>query len=187
MSDLVARFRAGEENAVREVHQRYGGAVRTVASSMIADPELVAEVVQQTFIKAWRAAATFDENRDLAPWLYSIARRTAIDVIRREQRTPGPLGDTEPATSGPSFERTWEQWQVRQAIADLPSGERDVVRLSHLAGLTHDEIAERLGIPVGTVKSRSGRAHKRLAAALRHLDVVANREPDRSVQGHDEP
>lgn len=179
----MARFRAGDETAVREIHQRYGGAVQTVARSMVSDPELVSEVVQQTFIKAWRGAAGFDEDRELAPWLYSIARRTAIDTIRKQRAPAVPLTGEEPAPATLSFERTWEIWEVRRAIDDLPDGEREVVQLSHLAGLTHEEIATRLGIAVGTVKSRSARAHKRLAAALRHLEEFANQDGRSHVEG----
>lgn len=183
MDELTARFRAGEEAAVREVHQRYGGAVRTVARSMLSDPELIAEVVQQTFIKAWRGAAGFDQDRELGPWLYAIARRTAIDVIRREKKVTLTPADEDIPGSSVSFERVWEMWEVRRAIDDLPPGEREVVRFSNLEGFTHEEVAERLGIPVGTVKSRSGRAYRRLAAALRHLEVFANQAQDDHVEG----
>lgn len=187
MNELIAQFRAGDEKAVRAVHQRYAGAVRTVARSMMSEPELIAEVVQQTFIKAWRAMDSFDESRDFAPWLYSIARNTAIDVLRKEKRPT--TGDHEPevdvAASSISFERVWEILEVRKAIDDLPDAERDVVRLSHLVGLTHPEIAEKLGVPVGTVKSRSGRANKRLYSALQHLQFPANQSGVSSVQGDD--
>ena len=67
------------------------------------------------------------------------------------------------------LEQWYEAWQVRQAIDALPADEREVVRLQHLEGLTHTEIAERLGVPLGTVKSRSHRAHQRLAVALSAL------------------
>ncbi|MGH1504236.1 MAG: RNA polymerase sigma factor [Acidimicrobiales bacterium] len=178
--ELGERFRRGEEAAIREVHARYAGPVSTVARSVVRDPELVSEIVQQTFVKAWRAAATFEGQRDLAPWLYSIARRTAIDVVRRENRGGVTLIDiddvseTAPAPGGPTFERTWERWEIRAAVDDLPPGEREVVKLQRLMGMTHPEIAEHLGVPVGTVKSRSAKAHKRLAAALRHLQPGAD-------------
>lgn len=188
MDDLIARFRAGEEAAIRAIHQRYAGAVRTVARSMVTEPELVAEIVQQTFIKAWRSASSFDESREFSPWLYAIARRTAIDVLRKEARptTGAHEPEVEVAVSSISFERTWEIYEVRQAIDDLPPEEREVVRLSHLLGLTHPEIAARLGVPVGTVKSRSNRAHRRLHAALGHVETSANQTQSSSVQGDEQ-
>lgn len=81
-----------------------------------------------------------------------------------------------------SFERTWEIFEIRTCVDALPDGEREVVRLSHLVGLSHPEIAERLDIPLGTVKSRSARAHKRLAAALGHLAPDANQYLDEYVE-----
>ena len=185
MNELIAQFRAGDEAAIRAVHQRYAGAVGTVARSMTSDAELVSEIVQQTFIKAWRSIDSFDEQRDFAPWLYAIARRTAIDVLRKEGRPTagGHEPETDVAVTSISFERTWEIYQVRQAIDELPTDEREVVRLSHLMGLTHPEIAERLGVPLGTVKSRSGRAHKRLHAALQHVTSGANQHGVSSVEG----
>jgi RNA polymerase sigma-70 factor, ECF subfamily len=184
MDDLIARFRNGESEAVREVYRRYAGPVGTVARSMVGDPELVAEVVQQTFLKAWQASAAFDADRELSPWLYAIARRTAIDVLRRERRPTA--GDHERerdvGVDAPSFERTWEAFEVRRAVDDLPAKEREAVRLSYLIGFTHTEIAEQLGVPVGTVKSRLARAHGRLVAALAHLDLAANRQTTSPVE-----
>lgn len=188
-ANLAADFRTGDEAAVRAVYQRYGGAVATVARSMVSQPELVEEIVQQTFLKAWRAANTFDDSRDLAPWLYAIARRTAIDVIRRERKPT--TGDHEPETDVAvlplSFEQTFEAFEVRRAIDTLPEEERAVVEMSHRFGFTHLEIAEHLGVPVGTVKSRSARAHKRLAAVLRHLAPIANQTTSSAVPVDKEP
>ncbi len=172
MDDLVRRFVAGEETAIREVYDRYGGAVATVARSFLGRPELVEEAVQQTFLNAWRAADTFDDRRDLAPWLYTIARRTSIDLLRREQRPTA--GDHEPETDvaieGIGFDEAFEAFEVRRAVDELPAEERHVVELSHRHQLTHAEIAAQLGVPLGTVKSRSARAHGRLRRALDHLD-----------------
>jgi len=183
MDATIARFRIGDPDAVRAVYMRYSGAVHTVARSIVGNQDLADDVVQQTFVKAWRAASTFDANRDLAPWLYSIARRTAIDMIRYERRPTrgGHVGETDVGIDTISFERTWEIFEVRRAIDDLPEAERVVVALSHLEGLTHAEIAERLQIAPGTVKSRSHRAHRRLAAALSHL-LPENQTNDGDVQ-----
>lgn len=176
MDQLAARFKAGDEEAVREVVGRYSGAIQTVARSMLSSPELVAEVVQQTFVKAWQSSSSFDDRRELAPWLYSIARRTAIDVLRREGKPTAGAHEqpVEVAVDSVSFERTWEIHEVRQALDELPDAERVVMQLSFLAGMSHEQIAEKLDIPVGTVKSRTGRAKKRLMASLAHLRSTAN-------------
>ena len=119
-------------------------------------------------------------SRELAPWLATIARRTAIDLHRREaRRVTEPLDEATSADLAvvelpANVERAYEVWAVREAIDELPADERDVVRLQHVEELTQAEVAARLGVPVGTVKSRSYRAHRRLAARLGHLkDVVA--------------
>lgn len=187
MPDLIERFRQGDPEAVRAVYREHAGAVHTVARSIVRDRELAADVVQQTFVKAWRAAKSFEGNRELAPWLYSIARHTAIDMLRAETKPTrgGHAPETDVGVQPETFERTWERFEIRRAVDALPDGERDVVRLSHLEGHTHEAIAEQLGIPIGTVKSRSGRAHKRLAAALMHL--TANHLPADDVQEGEDP
>jgi RNA polymerase sigma-70 factor (ECF subfamily) len=168
--DLAARFAAGDEAAVRAIYERYAGPILTVAMGTLAKRELADEAVQTTMLKAWRAAGSFDPTRELAPWLYAIARRVSIDIYRRERRAAThELSDDQVAVVPLSFERTWEAWEVRSALAELPLDEREVVRLSHFVGMTHSEIAKHLGVPIGTVKSRSNRAHRRLAALLAHV------------------
>lgn len=178
---LVAQFKAGDPDAVRALYREFGGPVTTVARSIVRDAELAAEVVQQTFLKAWRSAGQFEGDREIAPWLYAIARRAAIDALRAERKPT--RGDHEPevdvGVETDTFERTWIQFEVRQAIDALPADEREVVRRSHLLGETHSQIADAMGVPIGTIKSRSGRAHKRLALALSHLD--ANRSTSADV------
>lgn len=173
--DLARRFAAGDEEAVRAVYERYAGPVLTVALSTLGRRDLADEAVQMTMLKAWRAADSFDPSRELAPWLYAIARRVAIDIYRRESRTATQteLGDDDVAVVPVSFERTWEAWEVRAALDQLPEDEREVVRLCHLVGMTHQQVADHLGVPLGTVKSRSSRAHRRLASLLRHVVAVA--------------
>ncbi|HEY2999881.1 MAG TPA: sigma-70 family RNA polymerase sigma factor, partial [Acidimicrobiales bacterium] len=163
-ADLVARFAAGDDQAVKAVYERFARPVLTVAMSALGRRDLADEVVQTTMLKVWRGAATFDPSRELAPWVYAIARRAAIDVHRRESRAPVPqaLGDDEIAVEPLSFARTWEAWEVRSAVEKLPADEQAVVRLAHLQGLSHREVAAELGVPIGTVKSRSARAHRRL-------------------------
>jgi RNA polymerase sigma-70 factor (ECF subfamily) len=170
--DTLRRFADGDELAFADVYRRYSGPMFTVAFQVLGRRELAADAVQQAFVQAWRAAATFSPDGDPAPWLFTITRRAAIDVYRKERRhalldrvEDGP----EPAEPGPSLEAAWESWQVRRALDALPPDERDVVRLTAFQGLSHTETAERLDVPVGTVKSRTHRAHRRLAGLLAHV------------------
>ena len=172
--DLRARFRQGDPDAVREVYRSHGRLVFAVAFKVLGDRGLAEEATQQAFVKAWRAAQSFDEQRELGPWLAAIARRVAIDLYRREAvRATDPIesaaGDPALVSSPQSAEALYDVWEVREAVAQLPPEEQEIVRLQHLDGFTHAQIADRLGIAVGTVKSRSFRAHKRLAAMLGHL------------------
>lgn len=172
---VSVQFREGDPDAVRAVYREYGRLVFAVAYRILRDRGLAEEATQQTFLKAWRAAGSFDAARELGPWLTSIARRAAIDVSRREAvRAADPIesvapGDPALATHPDSAETIYDVWAVREAVAGLPAEEREIVRLQHFGGLTHGEISEKLQMPIGTVKSRSFRAHKRLAAVLGHL------------------
>jgi RNA polymerase sigma-70 factor (ECF subfamily) len=169
----LVRFKNGEPDAVRAIYRRYGSLVFAVTFKTLGSRELAEEATQQTFVKAWRAAATVDTARDLGPWLATIARRTAIDLHRREARRPTePLDESALRAVPDSSEEVFEVWTVRDAIDELPPVEQEVVRLQHLESLTQAEIADRLGVPVGTIKSRSFRAHRRLAARLGHLREV---------------
>ena len=169
------RFRDGDPDAVRVVYRSYGRLVYGVAYRVLGNRGLAEEATQQTFLKAWRAAASLDDDREMVPWLATIARRVAIDVHRSEaHRSAAPLESVAPAdpalVSRPEeAEALYDVWEVRQAVAELPAEEQEIVRLQHFEGLTHTEIAERLELAPGTVKSRSFRAHKRLAAELGHL------------------
>lgn len=172
-------FRRGDEAAVRAVYQQYSGLVLAVAHRVLSDRGLAEEATQQTFLQAWRNASTFEDGREFAPWLVTIARRVAIDIQRREARRPASaLDDADPGDSAlitlpPSAEQAWEAGQVRLAIDSLPPDEREVVRLQHVQGCTHQQIADQLGIALGTVKSRSFRAHRSLATRLAHLREVS--------------
>ena len=169
------RFRDGDPDAVRAVYRAYGRLVYAVAYKVLGDRGLAEEATQQAFLKAWRAVENYDEKRELGPWLAAIARRAAIDLHRREAlRRADPLdsvaeGDPAMISTPEPAEAVYDVWEVRRAVDELPADEQVVVRLQHFQGLTHGQIAEQLKLPVGTVKSRSFRAHKRLAAELGHL------------------
>lgn len=174
-AEVLDGFRRGEERAVAAVYHRYAGLVHVIALRVLHDRTLADEATQQAFLQAWRGAGSFETGRDFGPWIATIARRVAIDVLRRERRRPTTAldsadpGDQALVSLPPSETQAWEAGQVRLAIDALGDDERAIVRLQHLEGLTHAEIAERLGIALGTVKSRSFRAHKLLASRLSYL------------------
>jgi len=167
--DILERFRDGDEAALKTVYERFRGPVFAISVSILRDHGLAADATQQTFVKAWKSASTFDPDREPGPWIYAIARRTAIDIYRKRQRSV--VSDAvDRVDLPPSLDTIWEVFEVRAALDQLPDEEREVMRLSHFEGLTHTEIAEHMGIPVGTVKSRSHRAHRRLLELLAHLE-----------------
>jgi RNA polymerase sigma-70 factor (ECF subfamily) len=164
---LAAGFRAGDERAVREVVRRYRGPMTAVARSVLLDRDRADDAVQQAFLQAWRAAGRFDPSQPLGPWLFTITRRVCIDLYRRDQRVPLPDADAmsraERVGDPDGVDPLLARWDMRRVLDRLPAQERAVVELLHRDGLTHAEIAERLGVPVGTVKSRVWRAYRHLA------------------------
>jgi len=169
--DVARRFAAGDEQALGEVYDEYAGSMLAVAIGLLADRRLAEEAVQQAFVQAWRAAGGFDPERPLGPWLRSIVRRTAIDAWRRERRHQAHAlddvaQDDLPSIAPPSIEDASDVWDLRLALDRLPPADREVLRLAHLEQLTQPEIAAHLGIPLGTVKSRTHSAYGKLRAAL---------------------
>lgn len=167
--NLLEQFRAGDENAVKTVYERFSGPVFAISLRILHDHALAADATQQTFINAWRSAQTFDVNREFGPWVYAIARRCAIDIYRKRARSV-VSDEVDDQVSPPSLDTIWEVFEVRAALERLSDEERQVIKLNHFDGLTHTEIAEHLDIPIGTVKSRSHRAHQRLLDLLAHLE-----------------
>jgi len=167
--EILERFRQGEESAVKAVYERFRGPVFAISMSVLHDHGLAADSTQHTFIKAWQAATTYDPDRELGPWIYAIARRTAIDIYRKNSRSL-VSDDVDTTALPPALDTIWEIFEVRSALDRLPDDERQVIKLSHFDGFTHVEIAEHMGIPLGTVKSRSHRAHQRLVELLRHVE-----------------
>ena len=181
--DLGRRLAAGDTEALREVYASYGGPMFTAALHHLAgDRRLAEEAVQAAMLKAWRAASTFDTTRPLAPWLYAIVRHCAIDLRRHEQRHKRTSQDTVDGElrtgENDAFESAATAWAVRAALERLPAKEHSVIRLMYFEGLTHGEIAARLGVPLGTVKTRSARAHRRLRIVL-DSQVATGRGPER--------
>ena len=172
--NLNERFVSGDPEAIRALYREYGRPLYGAVYRIVADHGLAEEAIQQTFLKAWRAAERFDATRDLAPWLFTIAKRAALDILRRERRhATARLADHDPGVDSADIETSYAVFQVRRALTNLPPDEQEVLRLTYFAGLSHREASEHLGIPIGTVKSRAHRAYRRLEATLAHMREVS--------------
>ena len=174
-AEVLRAFQRRDPDAVRTLYREYGRLVYAVALRVLGRHELAEDAVQQTFVKAWQASDRIDVDRDPAAWFATIAKRVAIDMYRRDARRPADalgsvaLDDHAVVALPPDMAAVDAAWRVRRALDDLQPDEAAIVRLQHLDGLTHAQVAEKLGIPVGTVKSRSHRAHQKLAELLGHL------------------
>ena len=168
---LVERLpfdRSGDE--LRELYRRYGPELFGFARSALGgDRELAEEVVQDVFAQLWRHAEDYDQRRaSVRTWLYAIARNRIIDVHRRAAARPKRAEDDSLDTAAEmdaALDHAVLRWQVTAALARLSPAHREVIRLAHYGGLTMREIAERTGVPLGTVKSRT-------SYALRHLRLI---------------
>jgi RNA polymerase sigma-70 factor (ECF subfamily) len=170
---LGERFRVGDGAAIHELYERYSGPMYATALRLLGNREHAADAVQRAFVRAWRSAGRFDPSREIKPWLYAINRRAAVDIYRQERRTQHQLAFDDAfeagSTDAPNIVTAWQAWQVQKALQQLEPGERQMLRLAYYDGLTQSEIAERLGVPLGTVKSRTWRAQRRMAGLLAHL------------------
>ncbi len=165
------RFASGDRTVLHDVYAEFGRPIYSLAYRILGDHGLSEEAVQVTLLNAWRAAHRFDPDREIAPWLYTIARRASIDIYRRERRQPvAGEPETDIAVLPASLDETWEAWQVHIALTQITEEEREIVRCTHFLGMTRGQTAKHLGIPAGTVKSWSHRAHTRLAGLLSHLE-----------------
>jgi RNA polymerase sigma factor (sigma-70 family) len=188
-ADLASRFASGDADTVRVVYQTHGRLVFAIAYKVLGDTGLAEDATQQTFVQAWRAASTYDPSRPLAAWLTTIAKRVAIDVYRREKRHRN-LDNVDTSDSAalvtlpPSAEQIHEVAEVRRALDELPATDRQLIRMQHFDELTHAEIASELDIPLGTVKSRTFRAHRRLAGILSHLRAEPDADETRAGGSH---
>ncbi|WP_084965108.1 RNA polymerase sigma factor [Thermoactinospora rubra] len=171
---LKDRFQRGDRAAFEELFDRYSRPMFATALSMLGNRDLAAETVQEAFIKIWQAAGSYDTARDIEPWLFTITRRTAMDLYRKHRRGSETVAidfvaDSRLAVGPPSMEKPWLTWQVTRAMARLSSQEREVLYLAYFHEMTQSEISQALGIPMGTVKSRTFRAQRRLAELLEHV------------------
>ncbi|MFN8631472.1 MAG: sigma-70 family RNA polymerase sigma factor [Chloroflexota bacterium] len=170
---LLARIVAREEAAVEALYARYAGPLYSLAYQVTGAERFAQDVVQETFVAVWRDAARFDPSRGaVGPWLFSLARHKAIDLVRREQNVRKRTADVDLEFEMADDDVDNEAWmrirrdRVREAIAQLTAPQREALELAFFQGLTHVEVAEQLGIPLGTAKTRIRSALLRLRDLL---------------------
>jgi RNA polymerase sigma-70 factor (ECF subfamily) len=165
---LVAR---SDEEALAELYDRFGRPAYALAVRILRDAGLAQDAVQDAFLAAWRTAAGFDARRGSAStWLMTLVHRRAVDVVRREDRRRGSPLDDAPVASGDATDEAVEireqRLRVQAALGALGPAEREALELAYYGGLSQSEIAEKLGLPLGTVKSRMFAGLGRLRDAL---------------------
>jgi RNA polymerase sigma-70 factor, ECF subfamily len=178
--ELVRRCLAGDEQAYRELIARYERQVYSLTYRMVRQREDAEDLTQETFVRMFKALDRYDPARPFPAWLFTIAARLGIDALRRRRVKLVPLFRSEPGESeeriidvedpGPGPEvltqHAEEQAGADRLIGSLPEHYRVVVVLRHQQGLSYEEIAEALHLPLGTVKARIHRARELLKDRL---------------------
>ncbi len=180
---LILRICERDENALSALYTRYADVVYGLVLRIVRSPEVAEEVVQETFMRVWRGAGTFQGNPNgLRAWLFRIGRNLALDQLRRQaarprtvtitpettnDRTPlDTLADETCDVATQATDRCLRE-QVRRALLTLPPDQRHALELAYFGGLTHREIADETGEPLGTIKTRLRLGLQKLAAIAR--------------------
>jgi RNA polymerase sigma-70 factor (ECF subfamily) len=175
--ELIGRIAQAKPEAVRVLYRRYGRLVYGLALHIVGDRTAAEEITQDVFMRVWEKAGTYDSAKAKAiTWLTRIARNQAIDVLRKRStrgehereawqylRLGAELADPDPTQS---VELSRQREEVRAAVAALPESQQRALSLAFYQGLTHQQIAEKLGEPLGTVKTRIRGAMQKLRDRL---------------------
>ena len=179
--DLLAALAAQDASALEDLYTRYGRLTFSLAVRITSAPETAEEVVQEVFLAVWRGAASYQATRSsVRTWLLSITHHRAVDAVRRRaarvQQTPLDMQvrDPEVADVWSEVARALDAEQVRKALQELPAEQRESIDLAYFHGLTYPEIAARMDVPLGTVKSRLRLGLARLRTVLREAAPSAD-------------
>jgi RNA polymerase sigma-70 factor (ECF subfamily) len=167
--ELIRRTGDGDRGAFEVLYRRYARPVFGLALRRLGDRGRAEDAVQETFTSIWRAARSYRPERGPgAPWLYAVARNAIIDRSRARYEPPTDAPEEASPETGPPerAEAGWTAWRIHRALEELSPNERTVIELAYWSGLSQSEIAEYLGIPLGTVKTRTRAALARLADEL---------------------
>lgn len=174
---LLALVGRDDELALAALYDRYGTVTYRLALRVVRDPSLAEDAVQEAFLTVWRTAGSFlAERAKPSTWILTLAHRRAVDLVRREERRRAVSLEETELPEDPSGRATEEEIEllerrrvVQEALRQLPDEQRQALELAYYAGLTQSELADRLSVPLGTIKSRMfaglGRLHELLADA----------------------
>ena len=161
---LAAALGRHDESALAELYDRYGGAVYALALRMTGDHGMAQEIALDAFLQIWEQVDRFDSRQgSFEGWLFTIARSRAIDRLRAaraakrsltEEKQKDPVEVTRAEPPEEMVELAERRYHVRHALTELSPAQRTALELAYYQGLSHSEIAERLGEPLGTVKTR---------------------------------
>ncbi len=175
--ELMLRIAKGDADAFEEIYRRFARPILALARRRLSDPGRAEDATQETFVSIWRSASSFRPERGTgSAWLFAVARNSIID--RARQRTDTTVQEApEQASSDPDPSEVAESdelaWEVHTALERLPEREQQVLSMAYFSGLSQTEIAERLDLPLGTVKTRTRSALSRMATLL---EGVTDRE-----------
>ncbi len=175
--DLLRRLVAGDDQAFRELFSRYAAAAHALAFRLVRQAQVAEEIVQEAFLAVWRNPDRYDGARgSVRSWLMGTVHHRAVDAVRREQalrrRAEQASGMEPDVDEDPvddllaAIDLPRERKLVRAALGALPDEQREVIERMYFEGLSQSQIAERTGLPLGTVKSRTLLAMRRLRANL---------------------
>jgi RNA polymerase sigma-70 factor, ECF subfamily len=177
---LLALASRGDETALGELYDRYGRVAYGLALRILRDRALAEDAVQEAFLAVWRSSGSFLAAQGKpSTWILTLVHRRAVDIVRREERRRGePLDEVVQPAGEATDEEAWLRAQrqvVQEALRKLPPDQREAIELAYYGGFTQSELAERLGQPLGTIKSRMFTGLKRLRELLAEagLDVDA--------------
>jgi RNA polymerase sigma factor (sigma-70 family) len=169
---LLSLIASSDEAALAELYDRFGGVAYGLALRILRDEALAQDAVQEAFLAVWRTAERFLAERARAStWVLTLVHRRTVDLVRREERRRGEPLESAPEPSAvqtvdEEAELGFRRRVVQEALRRLPPDQRQALELGYYGGLTQSELAERLGVPLGTVKSRMFAALAKLRELL---------------------
>jgi RNA polymerase sigma factor (sigma-70 family) len=168
---LVEAVARADEDALGDLYDRFGKVAYGLAFRILQDASLAEDAVQEAFLQIWRSAGSYEPERAKAStWLLTFVHRRAVDLVRREERrrTSPAESAPEPTSAGPdeTIVARSRGEIVRTALKALPAEQREAIELAYYGGLTQSELAEKLGQPLGTIKSRMFAGLQRLRVLL---------------------